>query len=107
MGKLTKRNLSAAESGGTGGNARDTAELSNEGTMMVFSFGGQRIRMLGPKCLKKIVSVKKWDKGYLEMIMDYGEVGHNEEDYLDLRSVLDNLYIDSERFLRQSRKSRW
>ena len=28
MKRLTKRNLSAAESGGTGDNARDTAELS-------------------------------------------------------------------------------
>ena len=79
--------------------AANTAYLSNEGAMMVFTFGDQRIRMLGPKCLKKIVSVKKWDKGYVEMMMDYGEVGHNEEDYLDLLPVLDNLYIDSDKFL--------
>lgn len=73
------------------------ALLSNKGGFTVFSFGDDRIRFATPKCLVKYIRVDKWEDGYLEVVADYGN--GDEEDYIDLRPILDNLYYDTDKFL--------
>ena len=68
------------------------ARLGNNGRMISFNVGEKCIRFLGPKCLKKIKAVKKWNAGYIEIMADYGN--RIEEDYIDLVPIFDNLMID-------------
>lgn len=74
-----------------------SAVLSNMGDMTLFSHNGIRLRFLAPKCLVKYTAVKKWHDGYLEVMADYGD-GEVEE-YIDLRPILRNLFIDQREFL--------
>ncbi len=74
------------------------AILSNHGDMTSFRFGNNNIRFRSPKCLKRYVSIKEWDNGYIVVMADYEGMGLTEE-YIDLAPILENLYIDSQRFL--------
>lgn len=76
-----------------------TATLGNEGDMTVFQYGGQCIKFRAPHCLDRYLSVTCWDNGYLEVMARYTGIGDVEE-YIDLRPVLENLYIDPDTFLR-------
>lgn len=74
------------------------ARLSICGDYTCFSFGGKNIRFLTSKKLVRYTSVRKWEDGYIEVGADYGK-GEVEE-YIDLRPILDNLYYDTDEFLR-------
>ena len=74
------------------------ARLSNSGGFSSFAIGDDVIRFATPKCLVRYVRVKKWDDGYIEVDADYGK--GVEEDYIDMRPILDNLYYDTDAFLR-------
>jgi len=80
----------------------DTAELSNEGRMVFFSFGGKRIRFLGAKCLRRFMDVKKWHAGFIEVVADNG--GRVEEEYINLVPILKNLCIDPEEYIKPIKK---
>ena len=69
----------------------DEAILSSSDGFTAFSFGGYRIRFRAPYSLERYVDVVKWDDGYLE-------------EYIDLKPILDDLYIDSETFLKPIKK---
>ena len=69
-----------------------SALLGNNGRMISFETGGKCVRFLGPKCLRKFQSVKKWHAGYIEVMADYGD--RIEEDYIDLVPIFENLMID-------------
>lgn len=75
------------------------AVLSNHGDMTSFKYGNCNIRFRSPIILKRYTEVKEWDNGYLVVIADYDGMGLTEE-YIDLVPILQNLYIDPKKFLK-------
>ena len=82
------------------------ATLSNEGGYTAFSFGGYNIRFRSPYSLERYVDVVKWDNGYLIVMAKYSHNAEPEEEYIDLKPILEGLYIDSENFLKQIKSVR-
>lgn len=80
------------------GNNISQALLSNEGELTSFRYGNDNIRFRTPKRLKRYIEVKKWDNGYIVVTADYDGTGVTEE-YIDLLPILENLFIDPEKFL--------
>ena len=75
------------------------AVLSNHGDMTSFKYGNCNIRFRSPIILKRYTEVKEWDNGYLVVMADYDGMGITEE-YIDLVPILQNLYIDPKKFLK-------
>lgn len=75
------------------------AYLSNEGNYTIFKFGNHIIRFLAPYSLEKYVSIKDWDDGHLVVMAKYTHNDTEEEEYIDLIPILENLYIDTDKFL--------
>lgn len=80
----------------------DVARLSSQADYTIFSYGGRTIRFAAPYSLKRYIRVKKWRDGYLEVGADYG--AGEEEDYIDLRPILRNLFINPRQFLKPIKK---
>ena len=79
-----------------------SAILSSNGSFSLFKAGGDTIRFATSPRLVRYTRVKRWEDGYLEVGVDYG---HGEvEDYIDVRQILDNLYYDTNAFLRNIKK---
>jgi hypothetical protein len=79
-----------------------SAVLSSSGSFSSFKVGGDTIRFATSPRLVRYTRVKRWDDGYLEVGVDYG---HGEvEDYIDIRQILDNLYYDTDSFLKNIKK---
>ena len=76
------------------------ATLSNAGGFTAFSFGGYNIRFKAPYSLERYTDVVKWDDGYLVVMAKYSHNEEPEEDYIDLKPILEGLYIDSAVFLK-------
>ncbi len=76
------------------------AILSSAGNFTAFSFGGDNIRFRAPYSLERYVSVVRWDDGYLVVLAKYRHNAEPEEEYIDLKPILDDLYIDSDSFLK-------
>lgn len=76
------------------------AILSSAGGFTAFSFGGYNIRFRAPYSLERYVNVVKWDNGYLVVLAKYSHNAEPEEEYIDLKPILDSLYIDSTAFLK-------
>ena len=76
------------------------AVLSSAGGFTSFSFGGYHIRFRAPYSLERYTDVVKWDNGYLVVMAKYNHNADPEEEYIDLKPILDNLYIDSASFLK-------
>ena len=76
------------------------AVLSNADGYTAFSFGGYNIRFRAPYSLEKYIDVLKWDNGYLVVLAKYNHNAEPEEEYIDLKPILDGLYIDSATFLK-------
>ena len=74
------------------------AILSSEGKYTSFSYGGNTIRFLTSPRLLRYEKVLKWDNGYLEVIANYN--GKEEEEYIDLVPILENLLMDAPAFLK-------
>ena len=79
-----------------------TAILSSKGKYTSFSYGDNVIRFMTSPALMRYEKVLKWDKGYLEVIANYN--GREEEEYIDLLPILDNLLIDADSFLSPIKK---
>lgn len=79
-----------------------TAILSSKGNYTSFSYGDNVIRFMTSPALMRYEKVLKWDKGYLEVIANYN--GREEEEYIDLVPILDNLLIDADSFLSPIKK---
>lgn len=73
------------------------AILSSDRDMSSFTFGGRRIRFRTSPRLTRYKSVLSWEKGFIEVMAQYGD--KVVEDYIDLVSILENLYIDPESYL--------
>ncbi len=78
----------------------DEAVLSSAGRFTAFSFGGYNIRFRAPYSLERYVDVVRWDDGYLVVLAKYSHQAELEEEYIDLKPILEGLYIDSASFLR-------
>ena len=82
-----------------------TAYLYNDGEYSIFSFGNVKLKFLTSKNLEKYINVKEWDNGYL--VVTKKNIGKSEqEDYIDLQPILENLYMDPEKFYRPIKKWR-
>lgn len=76
------------------------AILSSADGFTAFSFGGYHIRFRAPYSLERYLDVLKWDNGYLVVLTKYRHNAEPEEEYIDLKPILDGLYIDSTAFLK-------
>ena len=74
------------------------AYLSNEGKYSSLSYQGDVIRFMTSPRLVRYTKVTKWDNGYIEAIARYGD--KEEEEYIDLVPILENLCIASDEFLK-------
>jgi len=81
-------------------NKKHEATLSNSGGFTAFNFGGYHIRFKSPYSLERYTDVVKWDNGYLVVMAKYRHNTEPEEEYIDLKPILDGLYIDFESFLK-------
>lgn len=75
------------------------ATLSSADGFTAFSYGDYHIRFRAPYSLERYVDVVNWDNGYLVVLAKYSHNDKPEEDYIDLKPILDGLYIDSATFL--------
>ncbi len=83
----------------------DYAILSSDRNYTYFTFRGLTIRFKTSPRLERYTDVKEWDKGYIVVMAKY-ETVPEVEDYIDLIPILDDLYIDSEKFLSPIQKVR-
>jgi len=82
------------------------AILSSSDGFTAFSFGGYHIRFKAPYSLERYVGVVKWDNGYLVVLAKYRHNAEPEEEYIDQKPILEDLYIDSASFLRNIKSVR-
>lgn len=82
------------------------AILSNEPNHTVFKYGGHTIRFRAPHSLEYYSSVKEWDHGYLVVMAKYSHNSQDEEEYIDLVPILEDLYFDAETFLKPIKEVR-
>lgn len=84
----------------------DYAILSNDDLYTIFKYGDYTIRFKRPYSLERYLSVLEWDKGYLVVAAKYQHNESNEEEYIDLIPILEDLYIDAEAFLKPIKEVR-
>ena len=82
----------------------DTAYLSAENGFTVFKYGKVCIRFRAPYSLERYTDVKQWDNGYLVVDAQYKHNVAPEEEYIDLEPVLNDLYIDADKFMKPIKK---
>lgn len=78
------------------------AILSSERDMSSFTYGGRTIRFRTSPRLTRYQSVLSWENGFIEVMAQYGD--KVVEDYIDLVSILENLYIDPASYLEPIKK---
>ena len=81
------------------------ATIKVEGKYSLFTYRDQCIRFRTSTKLQRYVRVKEWDHGYLVVDVDYSTLGLTEE-YVDLRTILTDLYIDPSAFLKPIKEVR-
>lgn len=82
----------------------DEAILSSSGELTSFSYNGTTIRFRTSASLEKYIDIREWDNGYIVVTAHYS--GVDEEEYIDLIPILENLYIDPEEFIKPIKKVR-
>ena len=82
------------------------ALLSSADGFTTFRFGGYNIRFRAPYSLERYVDVVKWDDGYLVVLAKYSHNAELEEEYIDLKPILEGLYIDPNSFLKSIKSVR-
>ena len=80
-------------------NEQNQAVLSSSGNFTSFSFGGHVIRFRTSSHLERYTRVIRWDNGYLVAMAKYDNASLEEEEYIDLVPILQNLYFDPQAFL--------
>lgn len=75
-----------------------TAYLSNIGNYSSFAYGDDVIRFMTSPRLVRYAKVTNWDNGYIEVVARYGD--RDEEEYIDLVPILENLCIEPTEFLK-------
>ncbi len=82
------------------------AILSSDRRYTIFKYGTYTIRFKAPYSLERYTRIKEWDHGYLVVMAKYSHNEREEEEYIDLVPVLENLYIDADAFLKPIEKVR-
>lgn len=82
------------------------AILSSDKEFTSFLYNGRNIRFRTSENLEKYTKVVEWDNGYLVVMAKYAHNIEDEEEYIDLIPILENLYIDPEDFLKDIQKVR-
>ena len=78
---------------------QSTAYLSNSGEYTTFTFADRTLTFLTSKSLERYTSVKEWDNGYLVVMAKYSTRPTEEEEYIDLVPILENLHMNVDEFL--------
>ena len=78
----------------------DYAVLSNDEKYTIFKYNNHIIRFAAPYSLERYTKVVQWTDGYLVVMAKYKHNQDDEEEYIDLLPILENLYIDAETFLK-------
>ncbi len=82
------------------------AILSSDKEFTSFLYNGHNIRFRTSENLEKYTKVVEWDNGYLVVMAKYTHNIEDEEEYIDLIPILENLYINPEDFLKNIQKVR-
>lgn len=77
----------------------ETAYLSNDRDYTIFKYAEHIIRFRSPYSLEKYTEVKEWDKGNMTVMAKYTHNDEPEEEYIDLKPILEELYIDADEFV--------
>ncbi len=85
---------------------KNQATISSENNYTIFKFGEHTIRFRAPYSLERYIEVKEWDDGYLVVMAKYRHNQFEEEEYIDLVPILENLYFDSDKFLKPIKEVR-
>ena len=84
----------------------DEAILSSENEYTIFKYDRHIIRFRAPYSLEKYTKIKEWDNGYLVVRAKYSHNQTEEEEYIDLIPILEDLYYDAYEFLAPIKKVR-
>lgn len=83
------------------------AILSSKGEYSFFKVGDKTISFLTGMNLDRYTRIKEWDNGYIVvMCKTKSNPEVEEEDYIDLQPILQNLYFDPDRFLESVKEVR-
>lgn len=82
------------------------AILSNDKRYTIFKYENHIIRFKAPYSLEKYIRVKEWNNGYLVVMAKYSHNAEEEEEYIDLKPILQTLYFDADSFLKPIEKVR-
>ena len=77
----------------------ENAILSSVGEYTTFTYGGRTLTFMTSKDLDRYTEIKEWDNGYIVVVSKYKSKGE-DEDYIDLLPILENLYMDADAFLK-------
>ena len=80
------------------------AYLYNEGRYTKFKYKDTVITVIAPYSLERYIEVKKWNRGYIEVMTKYTHDDKTVEEYIDLRDVLEALLMDVDQFLNDIKK---
>ena len=84
---------------------KNEAILSNDKLFTSFLFNGCQIRFRTSPRLERYTRIVDWDNGYLVVMAKY-EGHEEEEEYIDLIPILENLYFDVDEFLKPIQRVR-
>lgn len=74
------------------------AILKSKGKYTIFQYNDDSIQFVTSSRLERYTSIIEWDHGYLVVMAKYKNIGEIEE-YIDLRSILDKMCYDTDKFL--------
>ena len=77
----------------------ENAILSSVGEYTTFTYGGRTLTFMTSKDLDRYTEIKEWDNGYIVVVARYKSKAE-DEDYIDLLPILENLYMDADAFLK-------
>ncbi len=78
----------------------DYAVLSNDEKYTIFKYNNHIIRFAAPYSLERYTKVVQWTDGYLVVMAKYKHNQDDEEEYIDLVPILNDLYIVPDEFLK-------
>lgn len=81
------------------------AILSSDKRFTIFTFNNHVIRFKTSPHLERYTRIVEWDHGYIVVMAKY-EGCVEEEEYIDLVPILENLYFDVDAFLNPIEKVR-
>lgn len=74
------------------------AILKSKGKYTIFQYNDDSIQFVTSSRLERYTSILERDHGYLVVMAKYKNIGEIEE-YIDLRSILDKMCYDTDKFL--------